>query len=102
MAICNLQSYSQITQEDRLPSPRIAAVVLAAGSSRRMGSPKALLPLAGVPMIARVIETISSLPEIQPIVVVTGHAADDVSLALADFNLHLVHNPDYAQGEMLS
>jgi molybdenum cofactor cytidylyltransferase len=67
-----------------------------------MGSPKALLPLAGVPMIARVIETISSLPEIQPIVVVTGHAADDVSLALADFNLHLVHNPDYAQGEMLS
>jgi molybdenum cofactor cytidylyltransferase len=93
-------AYTHSNQEDHLF--RIAALILAAGSSRRMGSPKALLPLAGKPMIARVVETVCSIREIQPIVVVTGHAADDVVAALKEFDLHYIHNPNHASGEMLS
>ena len=50
-----------------LSPSRIAAVVLAAGMSRRMGRPKALLPLGGLPLIARVVEPIRSA-RVEPIV----------------------------------
>jgi molybdenum cofactor cytidylyltransferase len=53
----------------------IAAVVLAAGRSTRMGRPKMLLPLAdGRPMLAHTVETMER-GGVQPIVVVTGGEA---------------------------
>jgi CTP:molybdopterin cytidylyltransferase MocA len=83
-------------------SPRIAAVVLAAGLSRRMGTPKALLPLGGKPLLVRVIETIVSAGGIERVVIVTGHAADQISEILRPFPVHPVHNAAYASGGMLS
>ena len=82
--------------------PRIAAVVLAAGLSRRMGTPKALLPLGDKPLLVRVIEAIVSAGGIEPIVVVTGHAAAEVEEILRPFPVHPVHNAAYATGGMLS
>src|SRR4051812_23149534 len=83
--------------------PRIAAVVLAAGLSRRMGTPKALLPLGDKPLLARVIETIVSAGAgIDPIVVVTGHEAEKVVEILVPWKVHPVHNLAYATGGMLS
>src|SRR5438128_1612854 len=84
------------------PGSRIAAVVLAAGLSARMGRPKSLLPLGGKPLLAHVIEAIVSAGGIEPMVVVTGHAADDVEKILQSFSVHPVHNPAYASGGMLS
>jgi molybdenum cofactor cytidylyltransferase len=81
---------------------RIAAVVLAAGMSRRMGRPKALLPLAGLPLIVRVVEPIISVDSIEPIVVVTGHHADQVTRAMDGCDVQFAHNPEYAVGGMLS
>ena len=86
-------------------APRIAAVVLAAGFSTRMGQPKALLPFGGKPLLACVIETIAAAGGIAPIVVVTGHAAEAVGKILADLAnpaVHPVTNPAYATGGMLS
>jgi len=81
---------------------RIAAVVLAAGLSRRMGSPKALLPLAGRPLIVHVVDTLTAAG-ISQIVVVTGHESSLHRDALAAYpSVKLVHNSDYASGEMLS
>jgi molybdenum cofactor cytidylyltransferase len=83
-------------------SPRIAAVVLAAGLSRRMGTSKALLPLGDKPLLVHVIEAIVSAGGIEPIVVVTGHQADEIAKILRPLPVHPVRNPAYATGGMLS
>ena len=81
---------------------RIAAIVLAAGMSRRMGRPKALLPLGGLPMIVRVVEPILAVGSIDPIVVVTGHQSEQVIGAMDGCAVEFVHNADYEAGGMLS
>jgi molybdenum cofactor cytidylyltransferase len=91
-----------ICQEESLSPSRIAAVVLAAGMSRRMGRPKALLPLGGQTLIARVVETIRASGVVGTIVVVTGHQEEQIEHELPDCNVQFVHNSDYADGEMLS
>ncbi len=79
-------------------APRIAALLLAAGSSQRMGAQnKLLIPLAGEPMIARAAGQIKAAG-IAPIIAVTGHEADAVRAALAACGVSFTHNPDYAQG----
>ena len=74
---------------------RIAAIVLAAGLSRRMGRPKALLPLGGLPMIVRVVEPILAIGSIDPVVVVTGHQASQVVGAMDGCGVEFVHNSDF-------
>ena len=39
-----------------------AAIVLAAGLSRRMGAPKLLLPVGGVPMLQRTLDLVAGFP----------------------------------------
>ncbi len=79
-------------------APRIAALVLAAGHSSRMGQEnKLLIRIDGQPMIARVAGQIAAAG-LDPCIVVTGHEADAVRAALAETNITLAHNSDYAQG----
>jgi molybdenum cofactor cytidylyltransferase len=77
--------------------PRVAAVLLAAGMSTRMGELKQLLPYGGSTILETCVETIlaSSADEL---IVVTGHRADEVEAALARYPLRVVRNPDYALG----
>ena len=78
--------------------PRIAAIVLTAGQSRRTGTiNKLLAEIDGTPMAVRVLKEVSASAA-RPIVVVTGHEADRVSEALEGDGLTFVHNPDYADG----
>jgi molybdenum cofactor cytidylyltransferase len=78
-----------------------AAIVLAAGLSRRMGCFKLTLPWGGRTVIGQVVATLEAAG-VGEIIVVTGHRADEVAAALGGTTAHLVHNPDYAAGEMLS
>ncbi|MBI3512480.1 MAG: NTP transferase domain-containing protein [Proteobacteria bacterium] len=78
-------------------APRIAALVLAAGQSRRMGRNKLLLPIEGTPMVARTVDALIASVATD-IVVVTGHQADPVRAALAGRSVAFVHNPDFATG----
>ena len=79
-------------------APRIAAVVLAAGQSRRMGAANKLLsPVDGRPMVAHAVDA-ALASRADPVIVVTGHEADRVGRALAGRTVTLVHNPDYADG----
>jgi molybdenum cofactor cytidylyltransferase len=87
---------------ERNPPWRIAAVVLAAGLSRRMGQPKALLTLGEKPLVIHVVDAFVSAGRIDPIIVVTGHAAREIQHILTPFSVHVVHNEAYASGEMLS
>ena len=85
-----------------LRDPAIAAVILAAGMSRRMGRPKALLPIGDKTLIRRVAESISAVSSISPLIVVTGHLQAEVIQSLAGLPITFAHNPDYDAGGMLS
>lgn len=79
--------------------PRIAALVLAAGMSRRMGpTNKLLTAVEGVPMVVRAVDA-SLSSKASPVIVVTGHEAERVKETLGrKRKVEIVHNPDYAQG----
>ena len=80
----------------------VGAVLLAAGEARRMGGrPKSLLELGGVPLIRRVLIALSGAG-VDEVAVVLGHRATEVEAAVRDFPVTLVHNPDYALGQMSS
>lgn len=82
--------------------PEIGALVLAAGLSSRMGQFKLLLPwLEDKPILVHVVSKLIDYP-LKHIVVVTGNRAEEIRETLADFDLSFAHNPDYAEGEILS
>jgi len=84
------------------PSARCAAVVLAAGLSRRMGAQnKLLLPMAGQPMIRRVVASVLAAG-FDEVVVVLGHQAEDVQNALAPLEVRCVINSDFETGQVSS
>ena len=76
---------------------KIAAVVLAAGQSRRMGRNKLLEPVDGRPMITHSVDTVLASSG-RPVIVVLGHQAEAVRAALAGRPVQFVENPDYAEG----
>ncbi len=77
---------------------RVAAIVLAAGQSRRMRGPNKLLArFDGAPLVRRVAES-ALASKADPVIVVTGHRAADIANALAGLDVQIVHNPDFADG----
>jgi molybdenum cofactor cytidylyltransferase len=79
-------------------APRIAALVLAAGQSRRMGGPNKLLaPVDGVPMVRRSVENVLGAGA-GPVIVVLGHQRGEVAAALDGLPVRLVENPEYVEG----
>src|SRR5688500_9248000 len=78
----------------------IAAIVLAAGRSRRMGTQKLLLPYAGRTVIGHIVEQVAAAP-VGRIIVVTGADHDAVTRALDGWDAAVVRNPA-AEAEMLS
>jgi molybdenum cofactor cytidylyltransferase len=88
---------AEVTVEQRR-APRIAALILAAGRSTRYGgSNKLLQSLDGVPIVRRVARAALG-SQARPVIVVTGHQADDVASCLAGLDVRLVPNADYAEG----
>lgn len=80
----------------------IAAVVLAAGLSSRMGQPKVLMPwIDHKTIIEHIVEQLIRA-RIEHITVVTGHYAAEVKAQLAPYDVHIVYNRAYRTGEMLS
>ena len=79
------------------PDP-VAAVLLAAGRSSRMGEHKLLLDLAGEPLARHALRALASTPGLDPIVVVLGREADRVRAALAGLGATFVVNEQYESG----
>jgi molybdenum cofactor cytidylyltransferase len=74
---------------------RIAAVVLAAGKSSRMGRNKMLIALEGEPLVRRAARSAIEAG-LGPVVVVVGFEADRVRAALDGLVCTVVTNPDFA------
>ena len=98
---------------------KIAAIILAAGLSRRMGQPKMLLPWQNTTVIGQVVKTLTqaiSDIETQPmtgfeVVIVTGGAREAVEAEVMHLAFHsasgelpvrAVFNPQFETGEMMS
>lgn len=78
--------------------PRIAALVLAAGRSSRMGPVNKLLAdVEGQPMVRRVAEA-AVASRAETVVAVTGHERENVEAVLSGLAVATVHNPDHAAG----
>jgi molybdenum cofactor cytidylyltransferase len=80
-------------------SPRkVAALLLAAGRSTRMGGPNKLLEeIRGKAIVRHAAEALAA-SRASPVVVVTGHEGERVASALLGLDIRRVHNSDYADG----
>jgi molybdenum cofactor cytidylyltransferase len=75
----------------------VAGIVLAAGTSSRMGSNKLLLELGGETLLRRTVRA-ARAGGLSPVLVVLGHEAEKARRELDGLACRTVINPDYAQG----
>ncbi len=81
---------------------RIEGVLLAAGTSSRMGEENKLLAeIGGIPMIRHIAEVMMQ-SRLDEIMVILGHDAEAVAAALDGTGARLVFNPDYKKGQSTS
>jgi len=77
------------------------AVILAAGESRRMGSPKLLLPFEGSTVLGTVVREVRRAG-LSSILVVLGAEQEKIRAALRDQPVEFVKNPDFRRGMLSS
>jgi molybdenum cofactor cytidylyltransferase len=83
------------------PRSNVGAILLAAGTSSRLGTPKQLLAFGEVPLVRHVAaQALAS--RLAQLYVVVGNHADDVRAALVDLKVSIVENPHYQQGQSTS
>lgn len=82
-------------------SLRLAAVILAAGAGERMGGPKALTLLRGVPLLVRAVRMVqkAGVPEV---IAVLGARADEAAELLRESNASIVTNDHWDHGQSSS
>jgi molybdenum cofactor cytidylyltransferase len=77
---------------------KVAAIILAAGRSIRMGGPNKLLAELGGKPLVRIVTEQALASKAQDVIVVTGHQAIEVRKSLHGLKVTFVHNPDFAGG----
>lgn len=77
--------------------PKTGLIILAAGQSARMGSPKQLLPFRGVPLIRFAART-ALATRVGPVIVVLGSHAAEIAPALDGLDVQVVENSDWEAG----
>jgi len=76
----------------------VAAIVLAAGRGTRFGrEPKLLARLGGKPLVRRVAEA-AAISIADPVIVVTGHRANEIEDSLEGLPIQVVRNTAFADG----
>lgn len=79
------------------PAFRFGVVILAAGASTRMGTPKQLLAVEGQPLVARAVSAALASPA-WPVVVVLGAQAGQIRPVLARLPVLVAENPAWGEG----
>jgi molybdenum cofactor cytidylyltransferase len=76
----------------------VAAIILAAGRSTRMGGPNKLLAELSGKKLVRIATEQALASKATEVIVVTGHQAELVEQALVGLNVKFVRNPNFAGG----
>jgi len=79
----------------------IWAIILAAGESKRMGSPKMLLPFAGITIIEKVVENVLS-SNVDKTLLVLGSDAAEIRRIINSYPVMHCYNEDYKNGMLSS
>jgi molybdenum cofactor cytidylyltransferase len=79
----------------------LAAAILAGGESRRMGTPKALLPYRGKTFAEHLLE-ITSHPRVGVKRVIVGAHAQEISARLRESGAEIITNRDWQRGQLSS
>jgi molybdenum cofactor cytidylyltransferase len=79
----------------------VAGIILAAGESRRLAQPKALMDWKGKPFIRQVAET-ALVAKLDPVIVVTGSGAVQVESLLKDLEVKMIRNSSWQEGQSSS
>jgi molybdenum cofactor cytidylyltransferase len=82
-------------------TPKISAILLAAGESRRMGQNKLLLPWHGKTVIESIVATLNTCA-LAEIVVVLGHQAELIQSQLQNQRVSFSINHDFRSGMLSS
>lgn len=84
-------------RSEGMRAPALAAVLLAAGPSTRLGQPKQLVRVSGESLVRRTARLLLGLGPAS-LTVVTGHEAARIETELDGLELRRVYNRDWAQG----
>ena len=79
----------------------IAAVILSAGESSRMGRPKALLPIGSQTFIEKIVGALRQAG-LENIIVILGHDAEAMGQKITHLPVTILVNPDYRKGQLSS
>jgi molybdenum cofactor cytidylyltransferase len=79
----------------------VSGVILAAGSSARLGRAKQLLTLDGEPIV-RIVVRNAIASRLDEVVLVTGSDSDAVTAAVGSVGQHTIYNSDYRSGQSTS
>lgn len=83
-------------------TPRVAIIILAAGTSSRLGQPKQLLDLGGEPLIRHTVRNAEASSASEVVLVVGSRGEEVASAAAGDGRHQVVFNPDFAHGQSTS
>ena len=76
----------------------ISGLILAAGTSSRMGQPKQLLPFQGTILLDWVMAQAESASALDEVIVVLGRAADEIRPRLRNTRAKVIVNPVFTEG----
>jgi molybdenum cofactor cytidylyltransferase len=79
-----------------------AGLVLAAGAGTRFGGTKQLARLRGRPLLEYAVESMLAVPALDPVVVVLGHAADEILRTAELGDAEVVVCRDWERGQSAS
>ena len=82
--------------------PDVAAIVLAAGLSLRMGASNKLLTPIGDHILVSIVVSACAAASDHPVTVVTGYQAEVIELAFHNVPINFAHNINYKEGQMTS
>ncbi|MCC6704103.1 MAG: nucleotidyltransferase family protein [Thermomicrobiales bacterium] len=84
-----------------MSDPRVGIVILAGGTSSRLGRPKQLLELGGEPLLRLTVRR-ALASSAWEVVLVLGSRAEEIDAAVGELGQRIIMNPDFAAGQSTS